>query len=380
MNVRVVPLVAAIIVLVGCTTGGGASPSAPAVATPSGPPSSAVAPTTPPEVSFAGKEITLYIPFPPGGGYDAVGRLVAKNLGNHLSGNPPVIPNNRTGAYLSENLLASEDPKDGTAVAITFRSVAVSQLLQQQGVEYDVREFEWLGSFASSTYAIVVQKSSGITDLEGIKNQPTPLRAEAASRDQIDLAQTAMPMLRILGYEVNQPLGGAQAGLSTAESILAFERGELQILALDYATLVSRQADWLKNDFVTIVASVGACKVPANELLAGRPEVPCLTDPEFVKTVSTDPAALGMAQIVQNFTVAGRPFLLPAGTQPEVVAAMRTAFEETMADPVFVSEANELGFQVDPVGAEEVAELQEQILASSAETVALLKEWFSEAN
>jgi hypothetical protein len=42
--------------------------------------------TPPASVDFAGKTITLLVMYSPGGGYDAIGRVVAAHLPRHLPG------------------------------------------------------------------------------------------------------------------------------------------------------------------------------------------------------------------------------------------------------------------------------------------------------
>src|SRR5437763_11642884 len=50
-------------------------------------------------VSFAGKQIRLFIGYSPAGfGYDTYGRLLARYLGKYLRGNPNIVPLNKPGA------------------------------------------------------------------------------------------------------------------------------------------------------------------------------------------------------------------------------------------------------------------------------------------
>jgi tripartite-type tricarboxylate transporter receptor subunit TctC len=52
-----------------------------------------------PPVSFAGRQIRLFIGFSPTGfGYDTYGRLLARHLGQYLPGRPNVVPLNKPGA------------------------------------------------------------------------------------------------------------------------------------------------------------------------------------------------------------------------------------------------------------------------------------------
>ena len=46
------------------------------------------------QATFAGKTVTMYIGFGPGGGYDLWARVVARHIGAHLPGNPTVVPQN----------------------------------------------------------------------------------------------------------------------------------------------------------------------------------------------------------------------------------------------------------------------------------------------
>src|ERR1700692_716187 len=83
-------------------------------------------------ISFAGKQIRLFIGFSPTGfGYDTYGRLLARHLGNHLPGNPTIVPQNRPGAGSLNlaNYLFNAAPRDGTEIAIVGRGVAMEPLL-----------------------------------------------------------------------------------------------------------------------------------------------------------------------------------------------------------------------------------------------------------
>src|SRR5438874_13834608 len=65
-------------------------------------------------------QVSLLIGFPVANAYDTYGRAVARHLGKHIPGKPPVIPLNRPGAggLNVANFLYSGAPKDGTTIAI----------------------------------------------------------------------------------------------------------------------------------------------------------------------------------------------------------------------------------------------------------------------
>src|SRR4051812_26158906 len=97
--------------------------------------------------SFAGKTVTIYIGYGPGGGYDLYGRVLARHLGNHLPGHPTVVVSNMPGAasIRAANYVYNVAPKDGTALGIAAQSIGEEQLVGTTGVSYDVAKFSWIG-------------------------------------------------------------------------------------------------------------------------------------------------------------------------------------------------------------------------------------------
>src|SRR5690348_17319056 len=47
---------------------------------------------------YRGKTITLFVGYGPGGGFDVIGRLVARHLSKHMPGAPAVVVQNMPGA------------------------------------------------------------------------------------------------------------------------------------------------------------------------------------------------------------------------------------------------------------------------------------------
>ena len=70
---------------------------------------------------YKGKQITLFIGYSPGGGYDTYARTVSRHMGKHIPGNPTIVPKNRPGAgsMLLANELYNTVPKDGSVIGLS---------------------------------------------------------------------------------------------------------------------------------------------------------------------------------------------------------------------------------------------------------------------
>ena len=72
--------------------------------------------------------------------------------------------------------------------------------------------------------------------------------------------------------------------------------------------------------------------------------------------------------------VLGRPFLAPPGVPAEIVAVLRKAFSDMMADPAFLKESAEAGLDVNPVDGATVQKVVDEIVHTPAHIVAKAKQ------
>lgn len=87
--------------------------------------------------AFPSRPLRMLIPFPPGGGSDILGRIVAQRMADALGG--PVVPENRGGAGGNIGTdAAAKSPPDGYTLLIAFNTVVVNQFLYRQ-LPFDFR-------------------------------------------------------------------------------------------------------------------------------------------------------------------------------------------------------------------------------------------------
>src|ERR1700721_447579 len=93
---------------------------------------------------YKGHTVSLVIGYSVGGGFAAYARLLARYIGNHIPGNPSVIPQQMAGAgsLRAANYIYSVAPNDGSVFGTFSRSMGISPLADK--AEFDSRKFTWL--------------------------------------------------------------------------------------------------------------------------------------------------------------------------------------------------------------------------------------------
>src|SRR3954454_12395015 len=69
---------------------------------------------------YQGKQIKVLVGYPPGGGTDLYGRVIAEGLAKHVAGNGGVVVQNQPGAgsVIAMNNYVNRVPRDGTTVLV----------------------------------------------------------------------------------------------------------------------------------------------------------------------------------------------------------------------------------------------------------------------
>ena len=113
---------------------------------------------------YKGRTVTIDIGYSAGGGYDIYARVLARHLGDHIPGNPNVVPQNMPGAgsLKAVNYLYNIAPKDGTVIATFARGLAMEPLFESQGIEFDAQKLLWIGSITNEVSVCAFRRESGI--------------------------------------------------------------------------------------------------------------------------------------------------------------------------------------------------------------------------
>jgi tripartite-type tricarboxylate transporter receptor subunit TctC len=311
-----------------------------------------------PPVSFAGKQIRLYVGFSPTGfGYDTYGRLLARHLGQHLPGRPSVLVLNKPGAGSLNlaNYIYNVAQRDGTEIAIVGRGVAADPMLDRNGSNamFDATRFSWLGSMNNEVSGFYVRQPGPAATLADIlAGASLKVGATGAGGDQ----QVFAAALNALMGTKLKTIGGYPG---TNEILLAVERGELDgIVGYSWGVARSGNRDLLESGRLKIVMQLALAKH------AELPDIPLVTD--FV----TDPGDKKVLEVIFSRQSMGRPLVAPPGLDPRLAQVLRDGFAAAMNDPELVAEGARTGLEINFVSGNEVQALVEGLYRSPPAVVA----------
>src|SRR5919199_5772069 len=278
-----------------------------------------------PEEFYAGKTVNIVVGFEAGGGYDAYARLLARHMGRYAAGANIVVQNRPgAGSLVAANYLFNVAPRDGTAFGIVSSGVLFDPLFGNKAAQFEATEFSWLGSVNREVSTCQVWHTAPIKTFEDARTASIAVGATGAGADSHLFPQT---LNAILGTKFK-----VVSGYPGATSVfLAMERGELEgICGIYWSTLKAQRADWLRQGILRPLVQLALEKHPE------YPDVPLVLD--FAKT----PEERGALELVFAPMALAGPFLGPPGVPADRLAYLRRAFEATLSDADFETEAERL--------------------------------------
>jgi tripartite-type tricarboxylate transporter receptor subunit TctC len=306
---------------------------------------------------YHGRNVTLYIGYSVGGGYDSYARVLARHLGNHIPGNPAVLPQNMPGAgsLRALNYLYNAAPKDGSAIGMFGRGLAMEPLIGSSATQFDARKLVWLGSGSDEISLCGTWHTSRVKTWNDMQTIPFTVGGEGSGSDPDIFA--AM-LKKVFGIKLRIVSGYP----GSAELALAVERGEIDgRCGWSLTSLQQMRPDWLATKKFNPIVQLNLAK--SREL----PDVPVIT--EFAQTQ----AQQQILKLVLSRQNMARPFAAPPGVPADRAQALRAAFDQTMADASFIAEARAAGLEVNPVGGAEIERLVGELYQTPPDVLAEAK-------
>jgi tripartite-type tricarboxylate transporter receptor subunit TctC len=85
-----------------------------------------------------------------------------------------------------------------------------------------------------------------------------------------------------------------------------------------------------------------------------------------------------LAKVILASGDLGRPIVAPPGVPADRIKVLRDAFDKTVADPAFLSEAEKRRLEIDPTKWDEMESLAKEVMTTPADVVARMRKLLGE--
>jgi tripartite-type tricarboxylate transporter receptor subunit TctC len=296
---------------------------------------------------FKGKTVTYIVSTAPGGGYDLYGRLVAEYMQKYLPGSTFVVKNvPGAGHLIGANTIYASKP-DGLTLGTFNTGLIYNQLINTDGVKFDLTKMSWIGKAASEPRVFVIGSQSPIKTFADLQAQKEPVNfatSGVGSSNYVEINSLTnvlkLPVKILTGYNGN-------------DDQLAMRRGEVA------GGMGSRSSfeQFVKNGYGRFIAQIGG----------SEKDVPQL------KTMIKDPDGQAIVALIQSQGDLARLTAGPPGIPKDRLDALRAAYKSAMEDKELQAKADKLERPVDPAYGDDVLTLVKAALNQKPEMIALLK-------
>lgn len=310
---------------------------------------------------YEGKTIRIIVAAPPGGGFDTYARLISRHMTKHIPGHPTFIVENMAGAggLVAANYHYRVSKPDGLTIASLLGGFMLSGVFRQQGVDFDVRKFAYIGAPAKDTPACLISKATGITALSKWKEAKIPPKLGGVAPGSHAPDNVTRMIKSVLGF----PLQLVTGYKGTAEIRLAFESGEVTGCCLGWESARTTWRKAVEAGDVTVLLQTGP------EPMADLPDVPLA-----INLAKTDEERQLIRAGIHYPALTARSYCLPPGTPKDRVQILRQAFQETLRDRDLLVEAENAKIGINPVTGEELDKVITEIFKLDPALLAKLKD------
>jgi len=304
---------------------------------------------------FEGKTIQYIVSAEPGGGYDTYARMIARFLPKYIPVRR-VLVRNVTGAgnIIGANTIWVARP-DGLTIGTFNTGLLYGQLLELEGIQFNLREMSWIGKMAQEGRTMVLATNSGMDSIDDLMTAPETIRMASASLGTANHTELLI-LRRALGLNIR-----LIPGISGGEFELSMLRGEV-------AGVLSATSS--RNFFVE--RGDGRHVMTVLEAEAAELGVPQARD------LVRDPQYLPLLDLTEIVAELGRLTAGPPDIPADRLEMLRDAYMQVSQDPEFLAHAAQLEIPVQPARGDVVDRRIDAALNQPASTVTLLKEVIAE--
>jgi tripartite-type tricarboxylate transporter receptor subunit TctC len=301
---------------------------------------------------YRGKTISLYVGFPPGGGYDLYARVFSPYFTRHIPGNPAIVLKSMLGGsgIRAAGYMTSVTPQDGTSLGIFLDALTLGKVLGGPG-EFDPVKLTWIGRIVSTATVSVVWHTSPVQTIEEAKHRELLMAGSVPSNTS---SFVPVALNDLIGTKIKVILGFR----GSPDQALAMMRGETQAIGgISWEAIQANHREWLDQHLIRILFTQGARRIK------DLPNDPALLD------FATDERSRNILALLGSSPDIGRSLVAEPAIPPERRDALRKAFMATIEDPDFIADMKRRNLHIEPLSGEDV---QKTVAAAAATPKALI--------
>lgn len=329
---------------------------------------------------YQGKSLTIIINFAAGGPTDVEGRIIARHLARHIPGQPGIVVQNMSGAggVIAVNWLGEVAKADGLSLGY-FTGPLFHQQLKNPALRVNLAKYPFITALQGITVCYIrsdvppgIKKPSDIVKAQRFRAGGLSFDSSKDVRFRLSFDLLGLKYDYVTGYN------------SSSEARLAVQRNEIQYhdeTLPGYRSMV--EPNMVKTGLVTpiyyndIVSPGGEVKSSPD-----APELSSFT--QLYSQVFGKPPlgikyeALKAANI--SSTNLSRVLLLPPGSPPEAVSALKQAFNSLSRDQDFIGDAMKvMKFHPRFELGEEAERLYQKVAQAPPEILDFLRQFIEQA-
>jgi tripartite-type tricarboxylate transporter receptor subunit TctC len=303
------------------------------------------------EEFYRGKTITMIVGTGVGAGaVSAYPMALAPVIKKYMPGHPNIVVSYMPGAggIKAATYIDNIAPQDGTAWGFITRGFLLAPLLKLAQAQFDPTKFNWIGS-PSRTVSIGLAWNAA-TDVRSIDEAMRKEVVVGATSIAQDTGIFPRALNRIAGTKFKIVTGYASVGAVD----LALERGEVQgKVGTTWKSLNSGpSARWIADRKVTVLVQLGVKKAP---------DIPA--DVPLGLDLARTPQERQVLEVLCAPSATGYPSFMGPGVPADRIAAIRSAYQQSLKDPELVAAIEKQGLDLDPIGPQELADIVRGIYA-----------------
>jgi tripartite-type tricarboxylate transporter receptor subunit TctC len=305
-----------------------------------------------------GENVTLVVPYSPGGGYDSYARQIAPTLGEKTG--TTVVVENKPGAggLLGLNQLLSTEP-DGTTIAMMNGiGGGGASLAGAEGASFELDELSYIGRIAGDAQLIVTAGDGPYKTWEDLQAD-SGVKFGSTGPGASDFVT---PSLLKSVFDLDAELVTGFDGSSEVE--LALAQGSVDAMS---GQLDSRQAALESGEQRALVTF-------------DRERAEIAPDTPTVLELDLDEKQTKLIEAHLNLLDLGRPLVGPPNMEEDALECLRTGLAETVEDPELIAQAEQAKRPFNYMSGEELDQVVTGLLDAPEEYVTVLEDSFASSS